>query len=211
MIHSGFHKKSLILDCTMKGTKRYIKIILFFRKKDFLETNALFWTQKWLVPNSVPALRIFNICRAKWIKRYIKLIKTHLSSVLRLCKNQSIDLHNGSMGKSVDWVLRKSNTGLKRVHGFFQKYLPFGQMGYFGSKNDESSYHGSVLRILLFYIMKGATKQMKIILRFFPKKITFGASRPFRARKWYVILTLDLSLQNKSCHVVHQTYINGFS
>ena len=51
---------------------------------------------------------------------------------------------------------------------------------------------GSTLRIFLkFCTAKGAKRYVKIILTVFLKKFSFGASRPFWAQKWRVLIALD--------------------
>ena len=38
---------------------------------------------------------------------------------------------------------------------------------------------------------KMANRQMKIVLMIFPEKFLFGASEPFWAQKWWILIILD--------------------
>ena len=65
-------------------------------------------------------------------------------------------------------------------------------MGHFGLKMAHCHNSGSATRIFLkFCIMEEAKRYVKINLMVFPKKISFWATRPFLAQKWFDIITLD--------------------
>ena len=79
------------------------------------------------------------------------------------------------------------------INRFFEKKNShLGKWAILGLKTVHPHNSGSAGRIFLkFCTMKGANRQMRLILIIFEKKKLFGVNGPFWTQKWHIVIILD--------------------